>query len=124
MTNRIDCQTAEARVEFVAAMRKEYPADPEIAELCRLLMRLSATHHRLQVAYCNRGATLARQQQEHRCERKIVELCSRFGCDGAPVPSYPMFIRNLRGATVKLVVPSGSTNDSAQIGIVVPAGRS
>ena len=126
MRNRIDEQTAAARVRFVEAMEREFPGANGGAELCRMLMRLSTTHRRLQVYRlkvqdCNGRLGYGWKVRDQRCKRRIVELCATFGHDGHEV--VPVFNGDPDGTTVKLRVPSGSTDDFSQVGVRVPAGR-
>ena len=120
MHNRIDRQTAAARVRFVDVMQSEYPADRGIPELCRLLMRLSTTWRRLQIERRKkRSDNHSRMLTRVRYAKTIIKLCERFGDDGDDV--QPEF--HPREATITLTVPSGSTNDFARVGICLPAGR-
>lgn len=121
MKNRIDEQTALARVNFIEIMQSEYPADRGIPELCRLLMRQSTTHRRLKVQCRIRSENPDRNVDGAWCERHIIDLCREFGEGDDEV--VPVFNGNPGGATVKLRVPSGATDDFEKIGICVPAGR-
>ncbi len=121
MANRIDEQTAAARVRFVDLMQTEYPDDPGIPEFCRMLMRLSATHRRLRVEYRRRGETMYRKRAEFRCEMRIAELCAKFGQSGGDV--RPFFDANQDDGILQLRLLTKLTDDFSQVHICVPAGR-
>lgn len=128
------------RDEFMALLAKEMPETPShlVVDFARKIMRQAKTHGRLAEAHCN-GDWPADNG-----ERK-TELCK--GCECGWVPSTiskktglckscrievaiakecePFSIKadfqgDPRGCTVKLVVPSGKTNDWGKTGICVP----
>lgn len=105
----------EERDEFLVELLEELHATParEVFKLARELMRLANRHHRLQEAACNVTLTERQEKTEQRTEEKIRALC-------APLGITPVFSGDPRGATVKLKVPSGRTNDWGGTGICVP----
>lgn len=82
----------------------------------RELMRLAATHGRLQEEACSVAMSEEREaahgRKEERTESKIRSLL--------PEGWGVVFSGDPRGATVKLTCPSGRTNDWGQTGICVP----
>lgn len=102
-----------ARDEFLILMTQEYHAEPTIIllETLRDLLRLAKTHGRLQVLACNEQVP---DGHDEKCEERIRKACARLpGC-------VPVFSGDPRGATVKLKLPSGRTNDWGNTGICVP----
>ncbi len=96
--------------EFLTILVQEYPA-VSFATL-RELMRLARRHGRLQEKACNQDVP---DNHDAGCERRIVALCNEH------LPgTTPVFQGDPRGATVKLRVPSGRTNDWGATGICVP----
>ncbi len=87
------------------------------------LMRYGATYSRLQEQACNgyqdwRGnwderATKEAEAKEARIEKRVRELCAAFGCEA-------VFGGDPRGATIKVKVPDGYTDDWGREGICVP----
>ena len=107
-------------MEFTVRMTRELPQDwspDRIAEWCRKIRRMTCTHKRLQEIACNRGLTEREDKQDDRIEQRIRDHCE-------PVNIVPILQGDPRGATVKLQVPSGKTDDWGQEGICVPAGNS
>jgi hypothetical protein len=110
--------------EFVAILAEEArtTTDPDgqvlraivIADTADELMRLSRSHHYLQEASCNGELTSRQEARERNIEAKIVELAKLVGADRVRFGGDP------RGCTVKLVFPSGRTNDWGHEGICVP----
>jgi hypothetical protein len=114
----------EERQEFFTKMRDEAPDLDwyEFRDIIKGLQRNARTHHRLAEDLCNLEMTSkqedARVRREASCERRIIELCKRLG------PGFePIFQGDPRGATVKLKVPSGKTDDWGATGICVPCGN-
>lgn len=107
--------TTRDREEFVALMVSELREHrwTEVLELARNLMRWARTHGNYQENRCNRDVTEAEEKREERLEERIAEACKPFGIT-------PVFSGDPRGATVKLKVPSGLTNDWGSTGICVP----
>jgi hypothetical protein len=128
---------AEARTEFenilLQSNSKPVAAGGMPArDAARLLMRHGRTYARIQEAICNGvgtwhgesnesfGKRQARheawtEKREQQLERRIREICAALG------PGFePVFNGDPRGATVKIRVPSGRTNDWGGIGICVP----
>jgi hypothetical protein len=53
------------------------------------------------------------EKKEERIRLKVEQLCAQFGCK-------PVFSGDPRGATLKIQVPDGYTNDWGKEGICVP----
>jgi hypothetical protein len=106
----------DKRFEFVAVLAQEIPhlKPVMIADLAQALMREGAKQSRLACALCNDA--IAPQKLDVRIRRvreKLFRLVDAFGikvvCGGDP-----------RGATVKLIFPSGRSNCFAGEGWSVP----
>jgi len=95
-------------VEFAVIMAQECPGVRpfQLVEL----MKLARRHGRLQERACNEQVP---ENHDAACEAKIRKLCEDIGCT-------PLFSGDPRGATVKLKLPSGRTNDFGGIGVCVP----
>ena len=106
------------REEFVSILTRENPDDAPycVIRIARDLMRLTATHDRLCVQDCNVGLTKPETAKRERVESKIRELAHDLNAG-------VLFQYDPRGATVKLTVPSGKTNDWGQTAICVPVGN-
>lgn len=100
------------RTEFVAVMSREFAHLPplDLARLLGRLMRLAKMHNKLMEDACNAGED---EEAVELCERGIRQVCEKIGC-GAVLSGDP------RGATVKLKVPSGRTDDWGGTGLCVP----
>lgn len=96
------------RDEFFHAMGRE---GMKLSD-ARSLWRLSGRYFGLQERACN-GDVPDLEAREQRIERQIIALTAAAGW---PIPS---FSGDPRGATVKVRVPSGRTNDWGGIGICV-----
>jgi len=90
-----------------------------IIETCSLICRAATTHARLAEADCNYGLTERENRLVERLEKRIANLCLELPTvvDKAITP---IFSGDPRGATVKLVLPDGRTDDWGQTGICVP----
>ena len=85
------------------------------ADLARGILRDAATHHRLCEVDCNEGLTEKQARQSDACERRILARCAELG------PGFgAVFSGDPRGATVKLVVPSGYSDSWGGEGLCVP----
>src|SRR5574340_189794 len=126
------------RDEFIVIMSKELPVgDSAMLDWCRKLMRLAHTHGRLQEAACNGDWPAANGERS----TTICPVCEKSWADGTVHPKrgckscrieaqisemcrlqniQAIFQGDPRGATVKLKVPSGRTNDWGGEGICVP----
>ena len=111
--------THKQRESFAVAMAKELPdlSIEQVARLASLLMRQGSTYCRLQEETCGVEMT-ERQEKRHdrkeaNVERRVTELC-------APHNIRPVFEGDPRGHTIKLVMPSGRTDDWGHTGICVP----
>lgn len=95
-------------LQFAVLMGREFPEVRPIQ--LQELMRLAKQHGKLQERACN---VQVREGHDAACERRIAALCKELGCE-------PVFQGDPRGCTVKLKVPSGTTNDFGREGICVP----
>jgi hypothetical protein len=77
---------------------------------CRSMVKRAKQHH----AQCEEQSNGTRQEVSDTLERVITRLAADMGCKGVKFNGDP------RGCTVKLVVPSGATDDIGQEGICVP----
>src|SRR5215469_9231446 len=90
---------------------------------CLRLMRLAGTHHKLAELHCNDTCSYTHlpSPNEGTCSKvmatefKITEIVLDFD-------AKVIFSGDPRGATVKVVVPDGYTNDWGGEGICVPSG--
>lgn len=139
--------TEKERTEFTARLAREYPNIPVhiVCDLARKLMSLARTHGNLAVQQCNGPPEwirnrersgddtgvcdaweTARAKREESCERRITEVCAKFGhkpdciyVGGVPARATcrcrgkilkPHFGGDPRGYTVKVKLPSGVHN--------------
>jgi len=100
---------AKDRDEFIHIMAKEGVPLWDIQKV----LRHSATIQRLSAEACNRELT-------DREAVNRVHATSQLMALGSNNRFTPCFSGDPRGATVKLKVPSGKTNDWGQIGVCVP----
>ena len=106
-------------MEFIGILRAELPNVEwrEVEQFARLLMRHSATHQRMAEEECcvemSERQAAWHEKRTQQVEARITVLCTPYGI-------VPDFQGDPRGATVKLKVPSGRTNDWGQTGICVP----
>lgn len=77
------------------------------------LLRLGATCKRFAEAACNRELSSSEQERWMRIRKQIQDRCKSFG-------AVAIFQNDPRGATVKIKVLDGFTNDWGQVGICVP----
>jgi sugar phosphate isomerase/epimerase len=92
-------------------------SEHDIKRIADLLMRHGTTYCRLQEDACNLEMN-DRQQARHdkrekQIEARVTQLCEELG-------AKPDFQGDPRGHTIKLVVPSGKTDDWGATGICVP----
>lgn len=78
------------------------------------LMKLARSYQRLQEADCNYGLSPRQQTRERNIEKRIRAIVERLGLSGVKFSGDP------RGYTVKIVLPSGKTNNWGQEGYCVP----
>lgn len=98
-------------VAFAIILAQEYPTLSGVADVVADLIRLSRQHQRLQERACNEQVP---DNHDARCESRIRSVCTNLpGCS-------PIFSSDPGGATVKLSLPSGRTDDWGAIGICVP----
>ena len=105
------------RDEFIATMAKEgLPLDATTTTL-----RLASSYHRIQEAQCN-GPVNGQWSDEWQAtmDKRETRIELRLQFLLAPHDVKPIFQGDPRGATVKLKVPSGATNDWRRQGICVP----
>ena len=131
--------TVKERHDFIASMQREFPTERGIMRLCERMMRMGASYLRLQEAQCNGDYPADNGERKTkacsvcglywapssfkvngdcpdcRAEKNIKALCQEF-----PEQVEPIFQGDPRGATIKLKVPSGRTEDWGQVGICVP----
>jgi hypothetical protein len=117
------------REQFRATMVREFVHKPIMAtgdapfseqrvlHIADLLMRHGTTYCRMQEDACNVEMS-DRQQARHdkrekQIEDRVTQLCKELG-------AVPDFQGDPRGHTIKLVVPSGKTDDWGGTGICVP----
>lgn len=131
--------TQKQRDVFIGRMVHEYAGTLSVEEVVaavRRILRLGVRYRRLQEAYCNDDWPAGHGQRNvavcPRCEstwdpatvRKdgclncrteaaVVATAQRLGCG-------VVFQGDPRGATIKLVLPSGYTDDWAREGLCVP----
>lgn len=103
--------TRKEIIEFALLMGRETTANPyHVAKM----LKLSATHHRLCETACNRELTAKEEVKMARVETALMELTWTIVASGVCISHDP------RGATIKLRVKSGFTNDWGKEGICVP----
>ena len=116
--------THSQREEFVARIQ-EHAGGESSKRLwfAERLMRYGATLGRIAENQCNGYRTWDHKwdeeaakrdaRKEQRIQVKVGFLCDAFGCK-------PVFQGDPRGATVRIVVPDGYTNDWGRTGVCVP----
>lgn len=104
------------RDEFVAIMTQEGVSLDAIEHVLKLAIR----YHRIQERFCNDDMPAATERLFRGDERRIEGAVTAFL---EPFNVTPVFSSDPRGATIKLRVPSGRTNDWGNTGICVPVGR-
>lgn len=122
--SRIDWKTESVKVsdrlEFVNLLGAEgvpVPATSRPSGLYRDVARLAADHKRLQEIACNLPVSEDEQRALDAYETEVQDAITGLF---APYRITPVFSGDPRGATVKLRVPSGKTNDWGREGICVP----
>lgn len=132
--------TAKERAEFTAILERELQETYRPAEVARVavsLLRSAATLQRLAEAECNGDYPCDNGDRPvvfcSRCEAGYVRSHCRGGiCDSCRVAERVDRLAkgygleavhggDPRGAVLKLIVPSGYTNDWGQSGVCVPA---
>ena len=118
--------TRKEREEFVALIMQHVDSpegwDAKFS-LAQRLMRYGATYAGIQERACNghqdwqgnwdEAAAKRDELKEERLEARITKLCKEFDC-------VPEFQGDPRGATIKIKVSDGFTNDWGHVGICVP----
>lgn len=107
--------TRKDLIEFVLIMGRETSLSPHFVGL---LMKLAKQYQRLQEIACERALTKKESEKESRLEKKIEATANTFRHIHPAVGVK--FSGDPRGYCVKLVVPSGFTNDMGQEGVYVP----
>ena len=108
------------REEFIKVVSDESTIKDwyEARKLALLILRHALTYERIQVAWCNEEMSDRRTRyMEHReelLEKRIRAIVSELGLAGVTFSGDP------RGATVKVLLPSGKTNDWGHEGYCVP----
>lgn len=104
------------RDEFVAVLAREATGKTirEIITAAGILCRLGRAYLRLQEIDCNTGLSDRERATESRVESRIRATAATIGVSAVRFGGDP------RGATVKLVLPSGLTNDWCREGWCVP----
>jgi hypothetical protein len=98
------------KVEFAFLMgRHSTMAESTIQRI----LRYGSTLNRLAVKQCNEPWTDSDQRKRERVQARVRELCLQHG-------TAPRFSNDPRGATIKIAVPDGYTNDWGREGICVP----
>lgn len=113
--------TAIQRRDFTDAIAKECPGRPypDVRDTCRSILRWAAIYSRLCEAACNGELTPGQKCQQETSEVRIQNLCiCELSVSGSEIRA--VFQRDPRGATVKLRMPSGKTDDLGEVGICVP----
>ena len=87
----------------------------QVIDLAHWLQRLAATHNRYAEADCNRGLTPDEEKRNDILELMVAHQCKQWGMG-------VVFSGDPRGATIKLRLPSGKTDDWGKQGLCVPAG--
>ena len=100
------------RDEFVFIMAHEGMPLSHIQQI----LRDAATVQASCVAECNTGLNYAGERRKANAQRRITQVAASFDC-------VAIFSGDPRGATTKLKVPSGRTNDFVSSGICVPTPR-
>lgn len=98
------------KLEFAYLMAKH--SDATLHQLQRI-MRYGASYKRWSEEACNRELTPQEEKRWINIANRILALCSEFNAQ-AKLQNDP------RGATIKIQVPDGYTNDWGREGICVP----
>jgi len=101
-----------AIMEFTYLMAKHSSAT---ITHCQRLLRLAATHQRLMVQQCNGPWGEQEERRVKRLRDAIQKLTTEFDAAGVNFGGDP------RGATVKIRMADGYTNDWGREGVCVPA---
>jgi hypothetical protein len=104
--------TQRAVIEFACIMAAEFPRCDGLPGKLNDLLKLARRYGFLQERACNESVP---ENHDAKCEARIRAHCESIGAGCVPV-----FSGDPRGATVKLRVPSGRTNDWGATGICVP----
>jgi hypothetical protein len=99
--------------EIRAAQLQEQPSSYLLSRIVAATLKMGKRHSRLQETACNRELSVSEKKEEERLEGKMADLMGLFGIK-VKLGGDP------RGCTVKLLLPSGRTNDFASEGYCVP----
>jgi hypothetical protein len=103
-------------IDFSIRLARELPKWGGIrgqSELVERVLQLGQRYQTLQVKRCNQPQTERDKKGIERIEKEVAELLRPLGIT-------PIFSSDPCGATIKLCMPSGYTNDMAQEGLCVP----
>lgn len=100
-------------IRFAVLMGREFPAAADLAGSISDLMRMSRRYAGLMERDCNTGDV-----PEKTVDRLAAKI--RAACEAIGAGCVPVFSGDSRGATVKLAVPSGKTDDWGGTGVCVP----
>lgn len=119
------------RAKFARIIMEEAATGSDWASAARLLLRHGKTYARLQEMNCNGVGTwfnesnesFSRRQAafEKRLEKQESQIESRIRAIASGLGFGVIFSGDPRGATVKITVSSGRTDDWAHEGICVPS---
>lgn len=102
--------------EFQLQLAKEFPSKPltELSDFVEKICPLGRRYSSLQVKNCNLGLTKTDERAEAKIEETIKKMAADFGFPGVELNGDP------RGYTIKLVLPSGRSNNFGGTGWGVP----
>lgn len=111
----------EDRDSFVARMTSEAQINPKqtisrVVSLITEILKLSKTHHKIQENQCNYQISKAQQTREKNIETRIIEIIKLLFKKRGGV----IFSGDPRGATVKIILPSGYYDSWGGEGFCVP----
>ena len=116
--------TRKEREEFISLIMQHTDGGwDKKYSFARGLMYYGATYGAIQERQCNghqdyqgnwdKQAADKDERKEEHLRSKVSKLCKEFAC-------VAVFQGDPRGATIKVKVPNGFTNDWGQVGICVP----
>jgi uncharacterized protein YukE len=118
------------RAKFTRIIMEEAATGSDWASAARLLLRHAKTYARLQEMNCNGVGTwhgesnesFSKRQErfERALEKKEQQIKKRIRAIASGLGFGVIFSGDPRGATVKITVPSGRTDDWGHEGICVP----
>src|SRR5262245_26266261 len=104
---------------FIIHLAREYPHIPadQLVVILEALLRRAKHYQRLMLEPTKaqeRTLSANHAHEVERCRKDIHRLCQRLP------ECQPIFSSDPRGATVKLLLPSGVTDSMTQVGLCVP----